>query len=137
MNRKYLLDTHILLWYIEDSKKLPQKARTIIDDERNEVYYSIVSIWEAEIKRLKYPDKIISLSIEELITLCRDTGFEKLSLNESHIRMLKTLSRQKDASAHNDPFDRILISQAKSENMIFITHDVLLPDYNENCILCV
>ena len=137
MNMKYLLDTHILLWYIEDSKKLPEKARAIIDDEENEVYYSIVSIWEAEIKRQKHPDKIISLSTEELTELCYDTGLEKLPLSEAHISMLKTLSRPADAKPHNDPFDRILISQAKSENMIFLTHDDLLTCYNEDCIIYV
>ncbi len=137
MNKRYLLDTHIMLWYIGNSRKLTDEMKSIINDETNDVYYSIVSIWEAEIKRLKHPDKIINLQTDELIVSCYNAGLEKLPLNESHVKMLKTLSRPDNAPPHHDPFDRILISQAKSESMIFITHDELLPYYNENCILYV
>lgn len=137
MDKRYLLDTHIMLWYIGNSKKLTDKMKSIINDETNNVYYSIVSIWEAEIKRLKHPDKIINLQTDELITSCYNAGLENLPLSESHVKMLKTLSRPADAPPHNDPFDRMLISQAKSENMIFLTHDVLLPYYSEDCIVYV
>lgn len=137
MNNKYLLDTHILLWYVGNSKKLSSTVRDIINDSTNAIYYSIVSLWEAEIKRLKHPDKILDLSTDELVTFAYNAGLEQLHLNEDHVRMLKTLSRPKDAPPHSDPFDRILISQAKSEGMIFLTHDVLLPYYSEDCIVYV
>ena len=133
---KYLLDTHMLLWSLEDSEKLPEKVRKIIDESKDEIYYSSVSIWETEIKHLKRPDDMRSSS-EGLASFCDESGFRELTLKSKHVHMLKTLSLSEDSKRHNDPFDRILISQAKSEGMIFITHDDLLPYYNENCILYV
>ena len=53
---KILLDTHILLWTISNDLKLPEKARKLIENEENEIYYSIVSLWEVELKRLAHPD---------------------------------------------------------------------------------
>ena len=53
---KILLDTHILLWTISNDIKLPEKARKLIEKEENEIYYSIVSLWEVELKRLAHPD---------------------------------------------------------------------------------
>lgn len=134
---RILLDTHIMLWAIMEDKKLPVKAGVMINDPRNEIYYSIVSIWEAAIKRLKHPDKITDYPTEELVKLCAESDFHELSLETKHVCALETLSRIKDSPSHHDPFDRILISQAKSEGMIFLTHDVLLPYYSEDCIVCV
>ena len=64
-------------------------------------------------------------------------GFSILSIQDSHVRMLETLKRAEHSKPHNDPFDRILIAQAKAEGILFVTHDSLIPDYNEDCILPV
>ncbi|MGL6199624.1 MAG: PIN domain-containing protein [Lachnospiraceae bacterium] len=53
---KVLLDTHILLWAISDDARLTEKARKLIENEDNEIYYSIVSLWEVEIRHLLHPD---------------------------------------------------------------------------------
>lgn len=53
---KILLDTHILLWAISNDVKLPEKERKLIENDENEIYYSIVSLWEIELKRLAHPD---------------------------------------------------------------------------------
>ena len=137
MGAKYLLDTHIMLWIIGKSKKVSEKVKDIINDENNEVYYSSISIWEATIKRLKHPDKIDDLSARELIDFCNEAGLQELPFSSYHVFPLETLSRPEDAPPHNDPFDRILIAQAKSENMLFLTHDDTLSYYNEPCIICV
>ena len=68
---------------------------------------------------------------------CQDAGFISLGLADKHILAVRTLSRPDDLKAHNDPFDRLLIAQAKVENLSFLTHDELIPDYNEKCILPV
>lgn len=60
-----------------------------------------------------------------------------LPVQECHVHALERLRRMENAPTHKDPFDRILISQAKAENMMFITHDSLLPWYREECIIAV
>ncbi len=132
---RYLLDTHILLWALTGDAKLPERAKDVLYNPDNKIYYSIISIWEAAIKRLKHPDKITKLAPDELIYFCTDADFHCLTLRPKHIYTLETLSRPDDAPPHKDPFDRILISQAKSENMLFLTHDDSLTSYSEPCII--
>lgn len=129
-----LLDTHILLWTLTGSVKLPQQARDIVSDSNNNIYYSIASIWEVEIKNSigKMP-----ISGENLASYCKQAGFQLLGIQESHIFCLKTLKRDKTAPRHNDPFDKIMLAQAKSGDFKFITHDVLISQYQEPCIIFV
>ena len=133
---KILLDTHMLLWALSDNKKLPKKAAEIIDDPENSLFYSVISVWETAIKHMRHPDKL-NVSSAELVNYCLKSKIKSLSLSTAHIYTLETLSRPEDAPPHNDPFDRILIAQAKSENMLFLTHDDTLSYYNEPCIICV
>ena len=133
---KVLLDTHIILWALTDSEKLPPKAREIIVDSNNEIYYSLVSVWEVAIKYLTHPDRI-PISETKLLDYCKQADYSQIAITENHILKLKTLQRPENAPKHNDPFDRILIAQAKSENMFFLTHDSLIPYYNEPCVLLV
>ena len=131
-----LLDTHILLWTLSNDVRLPEKARKLIEDENNEIYYSIISLWEVEIKHLTHPDAM-PVSAKQLTEYCVQSGFQKISIEESHIYAMADLKREKDALSHKDPFDRILICQASTENMIFVTHDSLIGGYNAPCILIV
>lgn len=71
---------------------------------------------------------------EDFVKLCEQTGFVRLSLEPAHIYAVKTLSRERNAARHNDPFDRLLIAQAKVEGLTFATHDQLLPSYRERFI---
>ncbi len=134
---KYLLDTHIMLWLVGESKKFPDKVKELISDKANRTYYSTISIWEAAIKRLVHPDKITKLTPNELVNFCKEAGLLELPLKLEYVYTLETLTRPDNAPPHKNPFDRMLISQAKSEGMTFITHDVLLPYYNGPCILYV
>lgn len=65
---------------------------------------------------------------------CHKAGYKRLNIEEEHIFALESLHRMEDAPKHNDPLDRIMISQAKVESMSFITHDSLLPYYGEPCV---
>lgn len=128
-----LLDTHILIWTLNADPRLPLKARDLILDEKNNIYYSVASIWEVAIKHANHPDNV-QFSGEELAQFCHEAGFNLLEMREKHVFALETLTRKSEAPEHHDPFDRMLIAQAKSEKMKFITHDALLPYYNEKCI---
>lgn len=131
---KILLDTHILLWALVWDDKLPDDVLTEINNPENEIYYSVASIWELTIKHVKNP-KIMPVSGEQLATLCDQFGYLRLPLLNDHIYLLSSL--HSDSKAHNDPFDRILICQAKAEEMTFITHDAILSSYNEPCVTVI
>lgn len=133
---RMLIDTHIAVWAVLNDPKLSQKAKDMILDEGNEVFYSTASVWEITIKHMLHPDKIrMSGSLFE--KGCEDNGYIVLPVFNQHVSALETLKRPENAPKHNDPFDRILIAQAKAENLMFLTHDSLIPYYEENFIISV
>ena len=79
----------------------------------------------------------IAITGEELAGYCQAAGFELMQIKEEHIFKLKTLRREESAPKHNDPFDRIMLAQSKEDNCKFITHDSLIPFYNEPCVINV
>ena len=131
-----LLDTHILIWALNDDPRLPEKARELILDEKNAVYYSTVSIWEVSVKHAIHPDNV-KFSGKELSEFCRKAGFLPVEMCDKHVLALETIKREDGAPPHNDPFDRMLLAQAIAENMHFITHDSLIPYYGEKCVIQV
>ena len=133
---KLLLDTHILLWALADDPKLPIKARSMIEDEKHDVYFSLLSLWEIEIKHLLHPDRM-KTDAGKVRHYCLDAGYRALSLRADHILYLKKLSRAENSPPHKDPFDRMLICQACTEDMLLLTHDELLRDYEESSVFLV
>ena len=131
-----LLDTHILIWALNDDPQLSEKAREMILEPGNAVYYSVMSIWEISIKHSAHPEDL-EFSGKELSEFCQDAGFLPLELRDKHVFALETINRPENAPRHNDPFDRMLVAQAKAENMSFLTHDSLIPYYEEKCIIQV
>ena len=127
-----LLDTHMILWAMSDDPKLNDKMRNIILDPNNTIYYSIASMWEVQIK---YDIKKMPISGIEFMHYCEQSGYHKLPIDDLHVVELAGLVRDEAAPFHNDPFDRILISQAKAEGFTFLTHDSLLRGYNEPCLV--
>ncbi|MEZ3444711.1 MAG: type II toxin-antitoxin system VapC family toxin [Lachnospiraceae bacterium] len=111
-------------------------TKDILTDERNEIYYSTASIWEIIIKHMAHPEKVI-IDGDTLAQSCEATGFKVLPVLKRHTFALKDLKYPDDAPRHNDPFDRIMIAQAKAENMKFLTHDSLIPYYHEPFIVSV
>ena len=131
-----LLDTHILVWALNEDQRLSEKAREMILDPDNVIYYSSVSIWEAAIKHALHPENV-TFSGKELSQYCQEAGFLPVEMRDRHVFALETITRADNAPPHHDPFDRMLIAQAKAENMSFLTHDSLLPYSNEMCIISV
>ena len=135
---RYFCDTHILLWALEDDAKLPVKAKEIILDDKSEIFYSFVNVWEVAIKYALQKDDF-KYSPEEFVNFCDEAGYVSFETSFEHAYALKTLRYDIDAAPerHNDPFDRLLIAQAKVEEMKFITHDRLIPFYHEPCVVSV
>ncbi|ULJ62013.1 type II toxin-antitoxin system VapC family toxin [Wielerella bovis] len=120
----YLLDTHILLWFLTDQRdKISPEIVDILLDERNPLYFSTVSIWEIAIKNqmgrtdFHFPPEIIS---QELLR----QGFIHLNIELNHIFALNQLPL-----IHKDPFDRLLIAQAHSEKLNLLTADTAILQY--------
>lgn len=133
---KLLLDTHIILWALDDNPKLPEQAKALIMDADNDIYYSSASMWETTIKYMSKPDRI-RLSGSKLSELCRKMGYQMLPITDKHVGALETLVFHSGHQVHNDPFDRIMIAQAKADGMKFVTHDSKIPLYNESCVIAV
>lgn len=131
-----LLDTHLLIWALNEDPRLPDKAKEMILDPDNAVYYSTASIWEVSIKHTNHPDNV-TFTGKELSQYCQEAGFLPVEMRDKHVYALETLSRAEGAPPHRDPFDRMLIAQAKAENLSFLTHDSLLPYYEEPCVISV
>lgn len=131
-----LLDTHVLIWALNEDQRLSEKARELILDPDNAIYYSSVSVWEVAIKHAIHPDNV-TFSGKEFSQYCQEAGFLSVEMRDRHVFALETISRADDAPPHHDPFDRMLIAQAKAENMSFLTHGSLLLYYNEKCIVSV
>ena len=79
----------------------------------------------------------MSLSPKRFIELCESQGFLEYPIEQRHILALDILHRPVHTPEHHDPFDKLLLSQAKIDQLIFVTHDALIPDYNELCIVSV
>ncbi len=131
-----LLDTHIVLWALADDERLPERARLLVGDEGNRVFCSAVSAWEVSIKHALRPDRML-VGGAEFADLCQTAGFDELPVATRHVRALETLRRDEKAPAHKDPFDRMLVAQAKADDLLLITHDALVGAYDEPCVLLV
>ena len=131
-NNDILLDTHIILWAILNDSRLNSKMKKIILDPSNSIYFSIASMWEVQIK-----DGIKKLPVSGLdfMHFCEQAGYHKLPIDDLHVAELSSLVRDPLAPPHNDPFDKILLSQAKSEGFTFLTHDPFFRGYNEPCVV--
>lgn len=123
---KYLLDTHILLWALGTSKaaqgKFTERATSIIDNPAFPKYFSAVNIWEVAVKfSLNKPDFLISPA--EVLKSARDSGYLELSISSEHTAEVGLLPY---LGGHKDPFDRLLVAQAKVEAMTLMTVDPLI-----------
>ena len=120
---KYLLDTHVVLWTAENSPLLSEKAKSVILDENSEKYVSVVSAWEAAIK-LGTRKLQLEGGLPEFFRMVDDNGFLTLPIEREYLRLIPHLP-----DYHKDPFDRLLIATAVTENMTIITTDQNVQRY--------
>jgi len=115
-----LLDTHILIWALENNPALPKKARDVIIDGSNIVYVSSATVWEMTIKKaigkLSAPDNLY----EEI----KNHRFTMLDINFEHAELAGKLP-----DLHKDPFDRMLIAQSIIEKLTLISKDSMISKY--------
>jgi len=121
---KVLLDTHTFLWWIIDSPRLSARAREVIRDSENELFFSAASGWEIAIKaqlgRLQLPDNLEQFIAEQLAL----NAVLVLPIQLRHALHVYTLPQH-----HRDPFDRMLIAQSQVENLSLLTADPQITRY--------
>ena len=119
---RYLLDTHVILWWYQDSPQLEKRHRQVIADNENEIYVSAAAIWEIEVKRrngkLDCPP--------DMMERIKADGFKLLPIMAEHLVPLRTIP-----PIHNDPFDRIMVCQSIVEKTPLISYDPKVNAYFE------
>jgi PIN domain nuclease of toxin-antitoxin system len=120
---KLLLDTHLLLWASDRPQRLSEQARRLLNDPDNALVFSIASLWEVAIKQsLNRSDFRADARLLRRGLL--DNGYDELPVTGAHAVALDSLP-----PLHNDPFDRILLAQAKVEGITLLTSDDRVAQY--------
>ena len=120
---KVLLDTHVLLWAAGVQTRLPREARELIEDPDTELVFSAASLWEVAIKSgLGRDDFRVDARLLRRGLL--ENGYTELAVTGSHAVAVDSLP-----SLHKDPFDRILVAQAREEGIVLLTADPAVASY--------
>lgn len=119
-----LLDTHTVLWFVEDAPALSDRARAAIEDLDNTPTYSIVSVWEMAIKVGLGKLAVSRPLYPEFARLLQEHGFEQLEISYRHASEAGRLPWH-----HRDPFDRLLIAQTLVENLPIVSVDPAFDHY--------
>lgn len=122
---RLLLDTHIFIWWNGNLSLLTPNARTLLEDEGNTLVLSLVSVWEMQIKS-QLGKLVFNQPLAQLIEYQQQANnLELLPIKLDHIYALQSLPEH-----HKDPFDRLLIAQAKTEQVALVTADAKFAQYN-------
>jgi len=118
---RLLLDTHVLLWWLSDDRKLTKAARDLIVSPDNDVLVSSASGWEISIKTALGR---IEIELDDLEHAIVQNGFRPLPIGLRH-----ALTAGRLPNIHRDPFDRMLVAQASVEELRLLTHDRVFERY--------
>lgn len=121
-----MLDTHVLLWWLQDSPRLGQMARSLIADPDHQLMVSIATPWEISVR---HRIGKMAESGAEVMTAMGDQGISLLDLHPAHLRVLETMPL-----IYRDPSDHLIIAQALAEQFAVITDDAAFPPYGVRCI---
>lgn len=115
---RYLLDTHVFLWTLTDDRRIGPKARAALSAPRASIFVSAATVWEMAIKLSLGKLKMKRAELAVLSTLPERCGFSDLPVTTAHAAQVRDL-----AFHHHDPFDRMLIVQALSEQLVLVSAD--------------
>lgn len=122
---KLLLDTHLLLWAAARPDKLSPEAIRLMSDEGNLLHYSVASLWEVAIKSAMGRQDL-HVDTRRFRRMLQAHGYQEVAIVGEHATSVEALP-----PLHKDPFDRMLIAQARSDALLLITSDALLAGYGE------
>lgn len=115
-----LIDTHILLWVLSNPSRLNQQQQLLILSQENNIFLSQISLVEITIKLKLGKLDIYNLTIEDIIQQCLANGLEILPIKNAHLSHYQKIPLFDE---HRDPFDRLLVATASSENLVFMSND--------------
>lgn len=127
---RLLLDTHTAVWSVSSSHRLTPAVVDMLADPDNDVFVSVISLWEIAIKNGLAARDPMPFSAEIAAGRFLELGYETLSLAPYHIVQLERLPH-----LHRDPFDRMLVAQANVEKLQIVSHDAVLGQYGPNIIV--
>ena len=132
-----LLDTHVIIWALTNDPQLKEEVKALLMDPENTVAISTVSLWEIAIKNQKAPH-LCPYHEKDILEYCVKAGYLVMDMKAKHVLEIRGLKVKQGAVLTNhDPFDRMLIAQAKSERYILLSHDRNFDYYGENCIQAI
>jgi PIN domain nuclease of toxin-antitoxin system len=121
---RLLLDTHVLLWWDSEPSKIPPSTLQILENPQNNLWISIVSLWEIQIKTQLGKLKL-NLPLQDLVAQQQQiNGLQLLPIDLRHVLALEALPYH-----HKDPFDRLLIAQSVAENLVCVSADSVFKQY--------
>lgn len=123
---EYLIDTQILIWYQEEDKRLSAEIYEILNNPKNIIWLGQVSIYEIAIKKVIGKFETFTISIEDLVEQIKTDGFQILHIKNSHIARYGDIPL---LDIHKDPFDRLILATALSENIPVISSDEKFKNY--------
>lgn len=121
---RYLLDTHTLLWFLSGDESLSQTARQLIENEANQIFVSIASLWEITIKSSLSKLELASSLEQMLVDKLLENDIQTLAISVHHLMGVHNLPFY-----HRDPFDRLIVAQSLIEKMPIIGKDVIMNNY--------
>jgi PIN domain nuclease of toxin-antitoxin system len=125
---RMLLDTHVLLWWQVNDPRLSQKARAVLANPQHGLLISIASFWEISIKHRLGK---LGVSGGEALSNAQALGCSVLAISPDHITVLDSLPQH---ALHRDPFDHLILAQAKSEGISLLTGDRKMTGYGVSCV---
>jgi len=132
--RKYLLDTHTLIWAIVDDDKLPKSVLRLLNDNDCSLFVSAVSLWEVAIKHRKGKLYLENFEIKNIFEYCRRLGIKPIPLLPEEAINFSSFPF---AETHKDPFDRMLIYQCIANGYVLVSKDMKMAEYKDNGLECV
>ena len=125
----YLLDTHAFIWAVLETKKLSKNIHSLITNTNNEIFVSTISFWEISLKTSIKKYSFDNIDIKNFPKYARNMDFNILDIQENETITFHELPLKEK---HKDPFDRMLIWQAITKNMVMISKDELFEQYKKD-----
>lgn len=122
---KLLLDTHALVWFVHEPRKIPAKTLRLIERSETEIWFSTLSIWEISLKFAMGKVRLKNLSVQDITSAAKEQGFNLITLSEQDAMGFGHLPRH----IHPDPFDRMLIWQAIGRELTLVSAESGLDEY--------